>query len=80
MSVRAFCREENICAHTLYIWRKRFSSRRPVRFAVVEVRPERLQPGAGLELVLCSGERLQIPSGVDGATLRVVLAAVRERA
>lgn len=77
-SVKAFCRQENLCAHTLYIWRKRFSRQRPVRF--VEVKPEVRQPSSGLELLFSSGERLQIPAGVDAPTLRTVIAVLRERA
>jgi hypothetical protein len=30
-------------------------------------------------LLLVNGDRLEIPSGVDGATLRTVLALLRER-
>jgi hypothetical protein len=50
-----------------------------VRFALVERsarRPERMAE-AGLELVLASGERLRIGSGVDTATLRAVLDVLR---
>jgi hypothetical protein len=32
---------------------------------------------AALELVLATGERLRISAGVDGATLRTVLEALR---
>ena len=34
-------------------------------------------PAADLELILTSGDRLRIPPGVDAATLRLVLEAVR---
>ena len=80
LSVRAFCRQEDVCAHTLYIWRRRLANRRPVSFAVVRVRPESQQPACTLELILPGGEQLRIAAGVDAATLRTVLAALRELA
>ena len=80
LTVKAFCRQESICAHTLYEWRKRFSKQRPVGFAVVKVGPELRQQSTALELYLANGERLQIPAGVDAATLRTVVAVLRERA
>jgi hypothetical protein len=50
-----------------------------MRFALVERGPARQEPAseAGLELVLASGERLRIGSGVDAITLRMVLTALR---
>ena len=51
----------------------------PVRFALVDkgaVRQETVAE-AGLELVLVTGERLRIGTGVDSTTLRTVLAALR---
>ncbi len=60
-------------------WRKRLRDQEvTVRFALVErgrVRPE--PAAAGLELILTTGERLHIGVGVDGATLRMVLEALR---
>ena len=80
MSVRAFCGAENICAHSLYIWRRRFAQKRPVSFAVVRVRREQSEASSMLTLVLAGGEQLRIPAGADATTLRTVLAALRERA
>ena len=49
-----------------------------VRFALVETRPTADSRGdATLELVLINGERLRMGPGVDAATLRIVLEAVR---
>jgi transposase-like protein len=79
LSVLEFCRQEELSAHTLYNWRRRFSRQPRVKFAMVEVSPETRSPNAGLELLLAGGERLQIFAGVDAATLRTVLAALRER-
>jgi hypothetical protein len=49
----------------------------PVRFALVESKP-REQAAAPIELLLASGDRLQIPS--DAATLKLVLSVLREPA
>jgi len=79
LSVKAFCRQENICAHTLYMWRRRLKQSRAVKFALVKVKPE-LRTSGGLEVILPGGERLQMTGGVDAAALRTVLAVLRERA
>ena len=82
LSVRRFCKEQGIAEHLLFYWRKRLRNQQqpiPVRFALVE----RGAASAGtvaepaLELVLNTGERLRIGSGVDQAALRTVLAAFR---
>ena len=48
---------------------------------MVEVRPAARPANAnvGLEVILPRGERLQIFAGADAATLRMVLAVLRER-
>jgi hypothetical protein len=50
-----------------------------VRFALVERIPRRQERTAEavLELVLATGERLRIGTGVDTATLRTVLGVLR---
>jgi hypothetical protein len=50
-----------------------------VRFAVLETQPSPVGAGpeAALELVLANGERLRIARGVDAATLRLTLDAIR---
>jgi hypothetical protein len=50
-----------------------------VRFALVDRRGVGQDPAAeaSLELVLATGERLRIGAGVDVATLRTVLDALR---
>ena len=80
LSVRAFCGEENICAHSLYVWRRRFARKRPVSFAVVRVGGEQSESSSMLTLILPGGEQLRIPAGADATTLRTVVAALRERA
>ena len=76
ITVKQFCKEEGL---TEYSWRKRLQKKEPVRFALVDRGAARLAlaPEAPLELVLASGERLRIGAGVDGATLRTVLEALR---
>jgi len=82
--VRAFCREHKLSEYSFYWWRRQLSSsaEEPIRFALVETmstietpRPRQIQ--AQLELVLNSGERLQMPA--DAATLRLVLGVLREQ-
>jgi hypothetical protein len=78
LSVKQFCQEHGITQWSFYAWRKRLREEGTVRFALVErgrVRPESAAPG--LELILRSGEVLRIGVGVDGATLRTVLEALR---
>src|SRR3954451_18824679 len=78
LSVKQFCNERGLAECSLYSWRKRLRRTEPVRFAVVEPAPQQERAtGAHLELLLATGERLCIASGVDGATLRMVLEALR---
>jgi len=79
LSVKEFCKERGLTECTFYAWRKRLGGEGPVRFALVErggVRQESATE-ASLELVLATGERLRIGVGVDAATLRTVLDALR---
>jgi len=79
ISVKQFCVERGVSSYSFYTWRKRLRENGPVRFALVE-RSARRQEGsaeAALEVVLATGERLRIGGGVDLATLRTVLDALR---
>jgi hypothetical protein len=76
-AVRPFCRERNLGEHSFYQWRKRLREKQTVRFAVIETKTMSAEMPASLELMLSGGERLRIGAGVDGATLRLVLDAVR---
>lgn len=77
LSVRAVCRQRGASEHSFYQWRKRLAAQLPVKFALVET--NRTAPaGAGVEVILTSGERLRIAPGVDAATLRAVLGVLRE--
>jgi transposase-like protein len=74
LSVRRFCQQQGIAEHRFYYWRKQ-----PMRFALVDRGAERPEPAPGteLELVLVTGEQLRIGAGVQAATLRMVLKALR---
>ena len=77
-SVRAFCRERGLKEHSFYGWRQRLRKQNiPVRFALVETKwvAETVPP---IELMLPRGDRLRIPN--DAATLKMVLAVLREQA
>jgi transposase-like protein len=77
-TVRQFCREQGTSEYSFYAWRRRLKETKPVRFALIEPKTERpVSHSCALELELASGERLRIGNGIDAATLRVVLEALR---
>jgi transposase len=79
LSVKEFCKERGISAWSFYDWRKRLREAGPLRFALVERGPVRQESAvdAPLEVVLLSGERVRIGSGVEAPTLRMVLGVLR---
>jgi hypothetical protein len=79
ISVKQFCKEQGLTEYSFYAWRRRLQETGPVRFALVDRNPRRQERAAeaALELVLATGERLRIGSGVDTATLRAVLDVLR---
>ena len=79
MAVKQFCKEPSLTECSFYAWRKRLQEQGPVRFALVErsLRRQERTGEAALELVLPTGERLRIGTGVDPATLQVVLGVLR---
>ena len=78
-SVKQFCKEQGVSEYSFYAWRKRLREGGPMRFALVErsARRQERMAEAALELVLASGERLRIGTGVDTAMLRAVLDVLR---
>ena len=83
LTVKAFCQKHGVSEALFYSWRKRVVAEdQPARFALVAT--NRVAPGAPglqpLQLVLAGGERLEIPSGTDEATLRTVLGVLRQGA
>lgn len=79
ITVKQFCKEHGLTEYSFYAWRKRLQKKGPVRFALVErsARRQDRPTEALLELVLVTGARLRIGTGVDGVTLRTVLDALR---
>lgn len=79
LSVEQFCKQAGFSTWSFYRWRKRLRGSDPVRFALVDRAAERPEAGntADLEIVLATGDRLAIRSGVDKATLRTVLKTLR---
>jgi transposase-like protein len=78
ISVKQFCKQQGITEQSFYYWRKRLQTTTAMRFALVEAEPRRgTAEHAAMELVLTTGERLRISAGVDAATLRQVLEALR---
>jgi transposase-like protein len=78
-TVEAFCQENGVGSPSFYAWRKRLGEKsQPIGFALVETPALRQQRGEPVELILSSGDRLQISPGADAATLRLVLGILRE--
>jgi transposase len=87
LSIREFCRRRKLTVSHFYWWQRRLEmavrkgtslksdgDQRPASFALVS--DESAATDAGIELVLGDGRRLRIRKGVDGETLRAVLAAM----
>jgi transposase len=79
LSIKQLCKECGVTPWSFYDWRKRLREPEAVRFALVEREPAKLDSAteAQLELILPGGARMHIRPGVDGATLRTVLEALR---
>jgi transposase-like protein len=75
--IKQFCKDHGVAEHSFYAWRKRLRETGPVRFALVDRTGGAHAPEWNLELTLLTGERLRIGAGVDAATLRTVLEALR---
>ena len=81
LTVRSFCQQAKVNEHSFYNWRSQLRRQAearltPVRFALLE---PPLQQGSSwaVELVLTSGEQLRISPGVEEATVRAVIEALR---
>ena len=64
---------------SFYNWRKQLRNNAAVGFALVDAEGKGCKPKARVELVLATGDRVQIAPGVDAAMLRMVLGVLRER-
>ena len=83
LTVKAFCQKHGVSEALFYTWRKRVVAEdQPARFALVATNSVATNAPMQrpLQLVLAGGERLEIPSGTDEATLRTVLGLLRQRA
>jgi hypothetical protein len=93
LSVRAFCRRENLSEPSFYAWRKRLATdrggSRTTAFAAVRVVDDSKQPNVlsgddrgpcehCVEIVLVDGVRVRVPPGVDRRMLADVLIVLRE--
>jgi hypothetical protein len=79
MTVQAFCAEGGLTEASFYHWRKQLRNNAPVSFALVEHNRGN-KARMPVEVTLASGDRVQVAPGTDAATLRMVLAVLRERA
>jgi transposase-like protein len=76
ISVQRFCKDRGVTEQSFYVWRKRLKKEQPMQFALVQTGPRTVQDPV-MELVLRTGERLRIGTGVNVAALRLVLEALR---
>jgi hypothetical protein len=80
-SVRAYCRQQSLAEHSFYSWRRRLRSEpatpNPVRFAVLDAAGIGAQ-AAAIRIQLATGDRIEITPGADQATLRMVIALLRQ--
>jgi transposase len=84
LSVRQFCRLHKLSEQSFYGWRRTLQLRDPeapaTPFIPVRIVPEAVTPaGAGLELLLGNGRRLQIGPAFDPSTLRRLLSVLDEQ-
>src|ERR1700730_17777730 len=71
LSVHAFCEQRGVTEASFYNWRKQLRNNTAVGFALVDAQGKGCKPKAPVELVLATGDRVQIAPGVDAATLRM---------
>jgi transposase-like protein len=77
-SVRAYCRTHSLAEHSFYSWRRRLrKAEQPVRFAVVDTASV-TQSAASIHIHLASGDRIEVRSGNDAATLGIVIGLLRQ--
>ena len=75
-TVKAFCEENGVGGPSFYAWRKWLKGKiQPVGFALVETAAVGQQRGQAMELILSSGERLQIDR-LAGTTTGTVIERV----
>ena len=81
LSVAAFCARHGLSTANFYAWRRVLQRRTaaPAAFVPVHVVADTPQaPVSALELVLAEGRTVRVAPGFDAATLRQLLAVLRE--
>lgn len=92
MSVRAYCAVHGLAEPSFYAWRRQLQRRRQAATAFVPVRlvgeqdhgdarrgsEEPVRATGAIELVLAGNRTVRVTPGFDAATLRQVLAVLRE--
>lgn len=81
LSVRAFCDRRGLTTPSFYAWRRVLERRaaEKVAFVPVQVVADAVQaPASALEVVLADGRTVRVAPGFDAATLRQLLAVLRE--
>ena len=79
-TVKAFCGERGLSLYNFYFWRRQLRQTESApQFALVRTKAvaSANADAPALELVFATGERLRIGKGIDAATLRLTLAAIR---
>jgi transposase-like protein len=83
LSVAVFCARHGLAAPSFYAWRRTLQRRDdpPAAFVPVRLLPDEAPaPTRPLEVVLPDGRLVRVPAGFDAATLRQLLAVLREDA
>ena len=80
LNVAAFCARHGLAAPSFYAWRRTVQRRDspPAPFVSVRLVPDEAPAPAALEVVLPDGRLVRVPPGFDAATLRQLLAVLRE--
>ena len=81
LSVAAFCVRHGLAAPSFYAWRRTVQRRdtSAATFVSVQLAPDEAPASAPvLEVVLPDGRLVRVPAGFDAATLRQLLAVLRE--
>jgi len=83
-SVRAFCRERQMCASHFYWWKKRLVASGAAKFLEVKLATAAPALGAGkdrrVEVVLRNGRSLRVGPGFDPELVRALAAVVESAA
>jgi transposase len=79
LSVAAFCARHDLATASFYAWRRTLQRRDapPAPFVPVQLVDDPT-PAGPLEVVLADGRVVRVPPGFDAATLRRLLAVLRE--